>query len=163
MKARRFTAAAALLVSAGFLGLGITPFQSSAQPVRDRILSKVQLVEEPECALVRIVLNFPIRYVSHFPYDSGDELRIRIQPIEVTRGEGLALGGRESLRAPKSDRAAITEISYEGDDIAGPTVTILFRHSVSFKVAPGSDSRSIIVAVAGRKPSDFCLPVESSF
>ena len=161
--ARRFVAAVAFLISAELLWLGFMPIQSWAQPVRDRILSKVQQVEEPECALVRIVLNFPVRYVSHFPYDSGDELRIRIQPIEVTRGEDLALGGRESLRAPKSERAAITEISYEGDDIAGPTVTVFFRHTVAFKVAPGTDSRSIIIAVAGREPSDFCLPVESSF
>ena len=163
MTARRIIAATAHLILAGLLVLGVTSRDSAAQPVRDRVLSKVQLVEEPECALVRIVLNFPVRYVSHFPYDSGNELRIRIQPIEVTLGEGLALGGRESLRAPKSDRAAITEISYEGDDIAGPTLTVFFSNTVAFKVAPGADSRSIIIAVAGRKPSDFCLPVESAF
>ena len=152
-----------LLLVAGLLWPSLMPGHPSAQPVSDRVLSGVELTEEPECALVRVRLNFPVRYVSHFPYESGDELRIRIQPIEFSREQSRALHRRESVRAPKSERAAITEITYEDDDIAGPTLTIFFRHTVAFKVAPGADSRSVIIAIAGREPSEFCLPIESSF
>jgi len=135
-----------------------TAVPSGAQPIRDRILSDVRVVEQAECAIVRVVLKFPVRYVSHFPLAFGDELRIMVRPIAVSAADRNALIKRESARAPVSERAAIEQIVYEGDTVAGPTVTLFFRHAVAFKVGQGADFRSLIIAISGTTPSDACRP-----
>jgi len=129
-----------------------------AQPVSDRILSSVEVSEEPGCAVVKVNLNFPARYISHFPAEIGDELRIKLQPIEISRDDRRGLLRRESLRAPDSELAAISEIVYEGGDLTGPTLTLFFRHPVAFKVGKGTDSRSLVIAISGTTPSDYCIP-----
>jgi len=131
---------------------------ATAQPIRDRVLSDVRVTEQADCSIVRVSLNFPIRYVSHFPLAFGDELRIRLRPIEVPAVDQSALIRRESLRAPISERAAIEQIAYEGDVVAGPTLTLFFRHAVAFKVGQGGDFRSLIIAISGPTPSDTCRP-----
>ena len=135
---------------------------AGAQPVRDRILADVRVVEQAECAIVRVLLKFPVRYVSHFPLASGDELRIMLRPIDVPTADRNALIKRESIRAPSSERAAIEQIMYEGDSVAGPIVTLFFRHVVFFKVGQGGDFRSLIIAISGTAPSDTCRPESAS-
>lgn len=147
------------LVSALALGLTSLAPGLQAQPVRDRILASAHLFEDAGCAVVRVNLNLPIRYLSHFPPAYGDELRIRLRPIVVSSEDRALLLRRESVRAPESDRAAIAKIVYEGDDISGPVLTFIFRHPVAFKVGQGSDFRSLVVAISGETPSDTCLPV----
>ncbi len=132
---------------------------AQAQPVADRILAGVSYAEEGGCTLVRVGLNLPVRYIGHFPLASGDELRIRLQPLALSPADEVGLAGRESLRPPVNLRAAIARILYEGDDPAGPSLTLFFRHPVAFRVAQGGDSRSVIIAVAGRTPSETCRPV----
>jgi hypothetical protein len=156
-------AAAALVMATGVFGFWAALQLVSAQPVRDRVLSRVQISEDAECAVVKIWLNFPVRYISHFPFETGDELRIKLQAIEIGRGDSAGLRRRESLRAPKSALAAIAEIVYEGDDLTGPTLTLFFEHPVAFKVAQGADSRSFLIAISGKSPSDYCDPVDRSF
>ena len=149
----RLTALAAAIVVAFYAAVSAT-----AQPIRDRVLSDVRVTEQADCSIVRVGLNFPIRYVSHFPLAFGDELRIRLRPIEIPRVDLNALIRRESLRAPASERAAIEQITYEGDVVAGPTLTLFFRHAVAFKVGQGADFRSLVIAIAGPTPSDTCRP-----
>ncbi len=81
-----------------------------------------------------------------------------LRPIEVPAVDRNALIRRESLRAPDSERAAIEQIAYEGDAVAGPAVTLFFRHAVAFKVAQGADFRSLFIAISGPTPSDACAP-----
>ncbi len=147
------------LVSALIVGLMSLAPGSQAQPVRDRILSGVQLFEDAGCAVVKVTLNLPVRYLSHFPPANGDELRIKLRPIIISSEDLAVLFKRESVRAPASDRAAIAKIIYEGDDISGPVLTFLFRHPVAFKVGQGSDFRSLTVAISGEEPSETCLPI----
>ena len=92
-------------------GVGVSAFgmlAAKAQPVRDRILSKVEVAEEVGCATVKVSLNFPARYISHFPLETGDEVRIKLRPIEISRDDVRGLLRRESLRAPDSELAAIS-------------------------------------------------------
>jgi hypothetical protein len=143
----------ALLVLPGVCADGLR-----AQPVRDRILSKVVASEDAGCTTVTVFLNFPVRYVRHFPYSSGDELRIRLDPIAISPGDREFLFRRESMRAPKNERAAISRLEFDGSGPEGPLLVFLFRRDVAFKVAQGSDYRSIVVAIAGPEPSESCTP-----
>ncbi len=147
------------LVSALVVGLTSLATGPQAQPVRDRILAGVHLFEDAGCAVVRVRLNLPVRYLSHFPPSYGDELRIKLRPIIISSEDLAVLFKRESVRAPANDRAAIAKIVYEGDDISGPVLTLFFRHSVAFKVGQGSDFRSLTIAISGEEPSETCLPI----
>ena len=92
-------------------------------------------------------LTFPFRYLSHFPPESGTELRIRIHPVNVP---GSDLGGiflREGMVPQDADVAAIDEVIYEGDNTSGPWITVRFNQTVRYQVIPGSDYRSVTVVI----------------
>jgi len=129
-----------------------------AEPVTDRILSDVSLIDDPGCARVKINFNLPVRYLSHFPYDRGRDLCIRIRPIAIAANDKLFRFGREALRAPASDLAAINSIEYLGDAVGGPCLNIFFRYPVNYKVGQGPDYRSIDVAISGPQPAASCRP-----
>lgn len=147
------------LVSASIVGLALLASGPQAQSVKDRILAGVYLFEEAGCAIVKVKLNLPVRYLSHFPPAHGDELRIKLRPILISSDDLAELFKRESVRAPVNDRAAIAKIVYEGDDVSGPVLTFIFRHPVAFKVGQGSDFRSLTIAISGEQPSETCVPV----
>jgi len=102
------------------LVLASTPVVAAAQTT-DRVLSEATIHDGDRCAVVGISLNLPVQLVSSFPAGFGDEVRIRVSPIEG--GDGMSTA-RESLRPPKSDLAAISKIEFEGDRPEGPTLTI---------------------------------------
>ena len=79
---RKGVAAASLAVA------GYAATAAHAEPVLDRALSGLQLITTPSCVVVKIEFNFRIRYVSHFPIGTGDELRVSIRPIDPGAGCG---------------------------------------------------------------------------
>lgn len=142
----------------GFFWIPLLHALSTAQPVRDRVLADVKIVEKTECAVIHIGLNFPVRYLKHFPLASGDELRIRLVPIAISPDDREALFKRESVRPGPSDLAQLSEVVFEGDVAGGPYLTLLFRHPVQYRVSQGSDFRSILVAVSLPESSAPCEP-----
>jgi hypothetical protein len=125
----------------------------------DRVLSEATIHEGDRCAIVGVGLNFPVRLVSSFPASFGDELRIRISPVDGGDMDGIR-ASRETLRPPSSRLAAISKIEFEGDRPEGPTLTITFERQTNFRLAQGSDFRSLVVAIAGDKPNPECLPTQ---
>jgi len=123
----------------------------------DRVLSEATIHDGDRCAVVGISLNLPVQMVSSFPAGYGDEIRIRISPIE---GGGGMASARESLRPPRSDLAAISKIESEGGRPEGPTLTITFDRPVYFQLGQGADFRSFVLAVSGDQPNPECLPTE---
>jgi len=145
--------AAAALVSCALL----TP--AAAEPVLDRALSGLRLFSpSPTCTLVKIEFNFRIRYVSHFPLATGEELRINVRAIDPTQAAALAILRREALRPPASAAAAIRAIEFEVDQPVGPVLRVQFLHPVAYQVAPGSDFESLVIAIAGKTPQAACQP-----
>ena len=140
----------AMTLLAAVLVLWQTLLQS--QPVRDRILDELELVASDGGVDVHVSLTIPVRYISHFPYEAGDELRIRIKAFDVRGGDRDALFKRESLVPSGDDFPALKEVVYEGDIDGGRYLTLLFSQCVRFEVSQGRDSRSIMVRVA-RSPS----------
>ena len=130
-----------LLLLAGLLFLQAV----IAQPVRHKLLDTLDIaaVEDGFSMLVR--LTVPVRYVWHFPYDSGAELRIKIRPFDVGADNRDALFKRETLVPHGNDDIALEEVVYEGDIEGGPYLTLFFSRGVKFRVEQGSDSRSIFV------------------
>lgn len=128
-----------------------------AQPSRDRILGDLLFVEQAGQTVVKIELNFPVRYIRHFPESKGEDLRIQLRPIAIGQAEREALFKREAITADKYNSADILEVIYEGDNIGGLLLTVYFTKVRSFSVQQGSDYRSIQLVV---KNSEARPPAE---
>jgi len=118
-----------------------------AEPARDKIIDSALLRIDGENTFLDVQLTFPFRYLSHFPQETGQELRIRIQPVRVPSSDLNAAFQREGTVPPNADIAAIDEVIYEGDSASGPWLTIRFTRPVRYQVIPGGDYRSVTIAI----------------
>lgn len=132
---------------------------TAAQPVKNQILSGYQVRVESKCSLFKINFNHRIRYVSHFPSNSGTALRIMLRPIDPRQFDLDAGSAREALRPPQDRRAGINAIQFEAAIAEGPTLTILFDRSVNFDAAGGADFQSLVFSVTDIKNGKACKPV----
>ena len=152
MKKKRLFTAIIFLLAAGVV------FPAAWLQARRLIVDTVEITEAPDCSEVRVSFNFPIRYVKHFPFSTGDDLRIQFEPITTSTAEQEALFARETVLAPPNDIVGLTEVVYEGDIGGGPFLTLFFRRPVRFAVEHGADFRSVVVVVAGPESTDGCVP-----
>ena len=108
---------------------------SHAQPVTNRVLSGYQIASGGGCSIYKINFNFRIRYDSHFPVTSGNQLRILFRPVDPR--EFVIQGGyeREALRPPQDRHTAIKAIEYETRIAESPALTIVFDRNVHFSAA----------------------------
>jgi len=119
-----------------------------SEPVRQKILDNLEVQEGEGVITVRISLTSPVRYIRHFPYESGEELRISIRLFDVSRDNREALFRREALVPFDAAELPLEEVVYEDDfESGGPYLTLLFSRSVDFSVQQGSDSRSVVVFI----------------
>ncbi len=118
-----------------------------SQPVRDRILQEVLVTPGQDAVRVSIVFSDVFRYVTHFPHESSDELRIRLQPVRVAESDITAVFQREAVRPPDAAEAQLEEVLYEGDIPGGPYLSLFFSGPVNYEVEPGTDFRSIAILV----------------
>lgn len=124
-------------------------FQSGAcaQPVRGRILEDVVISHDGGHHIIEIHLPFRFRYLSHFPAKSGDELRIRLQPVNVSADDAKAVFKRESVVPKYASVVALDEVVYEGDVESGAQLTLFFTRMVSYEVVPDPDYTHIRIVV----------------
>jgi len=129
------------------LALGVVLFAQlvDSEPVRKKILDSLDVNETDAVTTVRISLTMRVRYDSHFPYESGKELRIRIRPFGISADDLKALYQRETLVPFDHEDLPLDEVVYEGDIEGGPYLTLFFNRCVDFWVEQGRDSRSIVV------------------
>lgn len=150
----RHTACVLLVISAMACNLAVV-----AQPVPDRILDSIIVAHEDEADAVHISLNISARYLSHFPHQTGNELRIRIRLFDVRPDDRDALVKRESIVPFGDDQKLLREVVYEGDMDGGPYLTVFFSQAVNFRVEQGRDSRSIVVYIERPVPEPPDRPV----
>ncbi len=146
-----------------------------AQVVSDHNLANVRIVESNACAIIRVEFYSRVQLHSYFPHDIADSIRIQLKGVdrsavtpaspgksaasgEATKSETTVATRREQLRAPANERAPVNAIELENAGF-DQTLSIHFRNAVAFKVGPGRDPRTILIAVAGRKANSACEPV----
>lgn len=128
------------------------------QPTLREVLDETQIIDKPECAVITVGFNLRVRYKKHFPFKSGEELRIQLEPIALTPSEKEAITQEESIIPPESEIAAIDQIIYEGGENGDQFLTIFFKHPVSYTVQQGSDFRSIVIKVFLPSTTTPCSP-----
>ncbi|WP_299203968.1 hypothetical protein [uncultured Amphritea sp.] len=134
----------ALLLSALILPASL----SQAQPIGENIMEGVELIRskspcDPDLAIIH--MHYPVRYITHYPQEPSDELRIRIKHIQMAQIDQNASDLRES--ASPEDHDLLDEVVYEGDFSGGPYLTLQYREVVRSEVIQGSDYRTIKVLI----------------
>jgi len=119
----------------------------SGQQARDKIIDSAHISVDAGHVLLKVKLTYPFRYLSHFPQETGRELRIRIAPVRVPSSDVDAVFANEGLTPPDADVAAVDEVLYEGDTPNGPYITVRFTRPVRYEVIPGSDYRSVDIVI----------------
>ena len=130
----------------------------SAQPAGDRVLSRATATESGRCTILDIRFNYPLRISSTFPVDSGNQVQIRLQPADGASDSGV-MTRRETLPAPRSSMMNVRDIEYEGNGLAGPTLTIYFLQGTYFRIGQSPDFQTLIVALSGTTPDPNCTPL----
>jgi len=119
----------------------------SGQPARDKIIDNAVIHVDAGHIIINVRLTFPFRYLSHFPQETGSELRIRIVPVRVPSSDLGAVFKNEGLVPPDAEIAAVDQVLYEGDNPGGPYLTIRFTRPVRYQVIQGSDYRSMNIII----------------
>ena len=132
---------------------------AQAEPVTDRILAGSQIITRDGCILLKVNFNIRIRYVSHFPLNRGDELRIVVRPIDPAQAAAELLTARESARPPANRAIPIKAIDFEAGRGEGSTLRLQFNGPVDYQVGPGADFESVVIALADPKSRKACAPV----
>lgn len=139
----RSTPAARAVLAAATLGSALSlGGAASAQTVADRILSDVKVDSGADCTTLTINFNVRVQLLSFFPETAGRELHVRLLPLDA----GLATRGRDSLRTPNSV-PVLRSIQYEGDNPAGPVLSLFFTRNTGFTVQAGQTPQQLVIKV----------------
>jgi len=117
---------------------------------RFQILDEVSLLEREECRFINVRFNIPMRYIKHFPFESGEDLRIKLDPLAINPTDESAQFRREYPGSVSSEVADIADVIFEGDVEGGPFLALYFHDARSFRVWQGADFRSLVIAISGR-------------
>ncbi|MFQ5646482.1 MAG: hypothetical protein ACE5GM_06110 [bacterium] len=147
---------ALLLLSSWRVYAGEAPTMLAFTDAGHQIIDEVFIDENSDCSIITVRFNFPVRYVRHFPKESGNELRIKLSLMAVKPALRKSLFARESVLPPPNDIADLSNVNYEGDLGGGPYLTLFFKRTVTFKVESGGDFRSMTISVKGRDASRPC-------
>jgi len=129
------------------LALIVSGWAIFASPARNKIIESALVQVVDGHAVLEVELSFPFRYQSHFPLETGDELRIRITPARVPASDLNSVFKHEGLVPPNAESAAIDEVVYEGDAAGGPYLTVRFTQPVRYQVIQGNDYRSLSIII----------------
>lgn len=134
-----------------FTGSGI----ASAQEV---LLDDVETSVEPEWAVIRVHFTMPVNYVSHFPREHGQLLKIFINVAALDPQDiSLRQETRHVSATPVLPAATITfdpplSLNLQRDPWS---LSVRFNRDVNYNVRPGDDNRSIVIYLP-------VVPVETS-
>lgn len=120
----------------------LLPMPAFGQTVSDRVLSDLRVENTGGCSVLTIAFNLRIQVLGSFP-TTGRELHVRVLPLDPSQ----ASQGREALRTPGT-MPELQSVEYEGDNAAGPTLSLLFTRDMSFAVSPGQQPQSVVIRVS---------------
>jgi tetratricopeptide (TPR) repeat protein len=141
-----------MALASSLIGAALVPSQSAlAQTVSDRVLSDVKVENIGDCTTLTVNFNIRVQLLGYFPNESGRELHIRVRPLDPG---GTSLR-REALRPPSSV-SELRTVDFEGDNPAGPVLSLFFTKDMRFEVTPGRDPRSLVIRLSQPGSGPHC-------
>ena len=143
------------------------------------VLQGIQITDNSDNFVIEIELGTTLHYVRHFPFASGSNLQIQLQPPQTnTRpaepnprnatqrpvDSGVpaqAPTPRERLDSPHHQTLPLTDIIYESDVAGRAYLTLRFKNNVEFNVTEGLHGRSMIITVLKKEFGKLRLKEES--
>ncbi|GAB4512649.1 MAG: hypothetical protein Tsb0026_16740 [Sulfuricaulis sp.] len=128
---------------------------ASAQEV---LLDDVETSVEPEWAVIRIHFTMPVNYVSHFPQEHGQLLKIFLNVAALDLQDiSLRPETRHVSATPVLPATTITfepplSLNLQRDPWS---LSVRFNRDINYNVRPGDDNRSIVIYLP-------VVPVETS-
>ncbi len=99
-------------------------------------------------ASIEIRFNCKAQYLRHDPQGSSDRVRIFLEPTSICNGVSpLVAETRSRLRPFNADGAHLVELEYDGNNAAGPVLTLSFSEPVAFDVEMSGISFDVVVNV----------------
>ncbi|MFQ5480512.1 MAG: hypothetical protein ACE5DW_04475 [Thermodesulfobacteriota bacterium] len=121
---------------------------SGAFARRFQILDEVELIEDNGCRFIEVGFNIPMRYIKHFPYQSGEDLRIKLETLNIHPTDRSAQFQREYPGSLSNELSELADVVFEGEVEGGPFLAIFFHNTQNFKVAQGNNFRSLVIALS---------------
>jgi hypothetical protein len=122
-----------------------------AEPVLDRALADVDVIESAHCVRLRVNFNFPIQYAGHIPTSSGRSLTVRVRPVVPLIAGDISRLQREAASPVRTRLATINPIEFDRSGAAGTTLRLSFTKTLFVDAGPGRLPTSIIVALKDKE------------
>lgn len=132
---------------------------SRAEPVVDRALSDVQVLEGKGCVRLRIGFNFRVRYSGHVPTGKGSSLAVQVRAVDRIDALSMNQLRREALRPLSMSVGNVRSIEYDFAGGSNPHVRFEFDRPLAIDAAQGADFTSIVVSLADARAKAKCPPV----
>lgn len=133
-------------------GLMFSSTNLFAQAIAENVLDDVLISKSNFTGIVKVVFKIPVRYISHSPKKTAEEIRIKVGLLsKISRSmTNEEFGFRESIVPQYKKSFGLQEVLYEtvGRD---NYVTLFFNEKVSFEIIQDSSYRSLSIILHGVK------------
>jgi len=120
-------------------------YQLHAQPIAQDVLDDVVISSSEYTGIIKIKFRMPVRYISHYPKQVGDEIRIKVDVLNILKNNNNG-NDRESLTPQGYENFSLEEVVYEKDD-RSHYLTLYFNKDVSFEIIQDASYRSLSLIV----------------
>jgi len=120
-----------------------------------KVFNEVLISEYQGCYYICVQFDYPMRYMNHFPFDQGKELRIELQPMDVIRSDVPALFRVEAASLP-DDHFPLSEVVWEGLMGNSLYLTLHFQEEESYSVSQCTNFRGVLVTVPEKDRAGEC-------
>jgi len=132
-----------------------------AQPVAENVLDRVIIKSSDFTGIVKILFRLPVRYISHTPSKSGDEIIMKVDVIQnslLRSRPSFGNGFQNDINSAQNNvRESVTpetrknnfgleEVIYE-KNIGVEYISLYFEKDVSFEIIQDSSFRSISIII----------------
>lgn len=124
------------------------PWAASLAHAQEVLLDDVETSVEPEWAEIRVRFTMPVNYVSHFPREKGQLLKIFVNVAALDLQDiSLRQETRHVSATPVLPATTLTfdpplSLNLQRDPWS---LTVRFNREVNYSVRPGDDNRSIVI------------------
>lgn len=143
---------------AAFLVYGFGSSRVAAEPVVDRALNGVEVLQGKGCTRLRIGFNFRIQYDGHVPNDRGRSLTIQVRAVDRISALSMVQLKREALRPLATSVGNVKMIEFDVAGGVNQRLRMEFDRTLKLDVAQGADFTSIVVALSSPHGKIACRP-----
>lgn len=117
-----------------------------AQPAGNRAIEEAEVESLNGCSRVTISFVFPVQFLSQFPEQSGNELRVQFRPLATGSSNALAVFSNERIRLMDDTGVNLTRFEYVGDRPGtDPYLWLISPDTFYFRAEQGEDFRSLVI------------------